>query len=159
MPTADTRRLLNSVVELRDIPVMRVRADMKGKGPAHAFEVLESKLPSLKGRKFYGAFRMLAGGEEEYYACVERIGSDDPKKMQLETGTIPGGKYGRRKIEGWEEIVRAGRLPAVFRKFVESLEPYVDHDEVRPALEFYRSRSELILLMPMKPETPPTPSG
>jgi len=145
---------MDSVVELQDIPVMRVRADMKGKGPSHAFSILESKLPSLRGRKFYGAFRMLADGEEEYYACVERVESDEPDKMQLETGTIPGGKYGRRKIMGWEEIVRAGRLPAVFEEFAKSLEPGVDHAEIRPSLEFYRSHSELILFIPMKPDAP-----
>jgi len=144
---------MDSIVELQDMAVMRVRADMKGKGPSYAFTILESKLPSLRGRRFYGTFRMLPHGEE-YYACVERIGSDDPEKMQLETGTIPGGRYARRKIMGWEEIVRAGRLPAVFMEFVKALEPFVDHAEIRPSLEFYRSRDELILFVPMMPEAP-----
>jgi len=135
---------------------MRVRADMKGKGPSVAFNLLESKLPSLKGRKFYGAFRILASGEEEYYACVAKNEGDDPERMLLESGLIPGGKYAKRKIVGWEKIVREGRLPAVFQEFVESHEPYVDHDEIRPALEFYRSREELLLFMPMKHSTPTT---
>jgi len=133
---------------------MRVRADMKGKGPSHAFSILESKLPSLRGRKFYGAFRKLADGEEEYYACVETIDGDNPESMRLETGTIPGGKYGRRKVFGWERIVREGRMQAVFDEFVKTLEPYVDHDEIRPSLEFYRSHDELIIMMPMKPDAP-----
>ena len=72
-------------VELQEIPVLRVRADMKGKGPSAAFNLLESKLPILKGRKFYGTFQFTPDGED-YYACVVRIDTDDPEKMQLETG-------------------------------------------------------------------------
>src|SRR5437667_8754145 len=60
-----------SHVELQEIPVLRVRADMKGKGPSAAFNRLESKLPTIKGRKFYGTFQPTPDGEE-YYACVVR---------------------------------------------------------------------------------------
>jgi hypothetical protein len=141
---------MDTVVELEDIPVMRVRADMKGKGPAEAMFILESKLPTLKGRKFYGAFRILSNGEEEYYACVLRLESDDPVKMQLETGTIPGGKYARRKIIGWEKIIREGKLPQIFHEFVKSHEPNVDHQEIRPSIEFYRSHDELYIFVPLK---------
>jgi hypothetical protein len=59
---------------------LRVKADMKRKGPSAAFNLLESKLPTIKGRKFYGTFRPTPGGEE-YYACVVRVDSDDPEKM------------------------------------------------------------------------------
>jgi hypothetical protein len=145
---------MDTVVELRDILVMRVRADMKSKGPPAAFSHLESKLPSLKGRKFYGTFRMLADGEEEYYACVEMVDGDKPELMQLESGSIPGGKYAKRRIMGWERVVREGKLPAAFQEFVESLEPHVDHDRTRPCLEFYRSHEELLIFVPMKDDTP-----
>jgi hypothetical protein len=141
---------MDTVVELQDIPVMKVRANMKGKGPSEAFDLLESRLPTLRGRKFYGAFRMLSSGDEEYYACVERIENDDPDRMQLETGVIPGGKYARRKITGWEKIIREGMLPRIFEEFVKSNEPNVDHDESRPSLEFYRSHEELFLFVPLK---------
>ncbi len=154
MRQAGTRDAMDSIVELQEFPVMRVRADMKGRGPSAAFALLESRLPSLKGRKFYGAFRMLPNGEEEYYACVAAVDGDDPEVMRLESGLIPGGKYAKRKVTGWERVIREGRLPAVFREFVESLEPHVDHDEVRPSLEFYRSRDELLLFMPMKQDAP-----
>ena len=71
--------------EFQELPVLRVEADIKGKGPSAAFDLLESTLPSLKGRKFYGTFQPRPEGEE-YYACVVPIDSDDPEKMQLETG-------------------------------------------------------------------------
>jgi len=54
---------------------MRVRADMKGKGPSEAMQILESRLPTLRGRKFHGNFRMLPDGEE-YYACRSIAQSD-----------------------------------------------------------------------------------
>jgi hypothetical protein len=39
-----------SHVDLQEIPVLRVRADMKGKGPSAAFNLLESKLLSKSSR-------------------------------------------------------------------------------------------------------------
>jgi hypothetical protein len=134
----------DTYLELEEIPVMRVRAHMKGKGPAEAMQILESKLPSLKGRKFYGTFRMLPGGEE-YYACVAQIATDDPKEMQLETGVIPGGIYARRKVLDWEKVINDGRLPAVFTEFARAHD--VDHS--RPSIEFYRSQDELQLFVPV----------
>ena len=91
----------DTFVELQEFPVIRVKADMKGAGPSAAFSVLESKLPTLKGRKFYGTFEDTTQGEE-YYACVAMIDTDDPEKMQLGTAVIPGGNYARRKVVDWE---------------------------------------------------------
>ncbi|TMH94457.1 hypothetical protein E6H37_07190 [Candidatus Bathyarchaeota archaeon] len=100
-------------VELQEMPVLRFRADMKGKGPSAAFDLLESKLPTLKGRKFYGTFQPTPDGEE-YYACVARIDSDDPLRMQLETGVIPGGWYARSKLMDWENNL--SKLPSLFEE-------------------------------------------
>ena len=102
-------------IEMRDIPVMSARADMKDKGPQAAFELLESRLPSLKRRRFYGTFQKLANGEEEYSACVEMVEGDDPQLTQLESGLIPGGRYARRKLTEWEKTVREGKLPGMFQ--------------------------------------------
>ena len=121
----------SSYVELQEIHVLRVRADMKGKGPSAAFGLLESKLPTSKGRKFYGTFQFTPDGEE-YYACVVRIDSDDPGKMQLKTGVIPGGWYVRSKLMDWEK-----KLPSLFEEMARTR----DVDPKRPSLEFYRSRA------------------
>lgn len=137
--------MTDTYVELQELPVMRVKADMKGKGPAEAMQILESKLPSLKGRKFYGTFRELPDGEE-YYACVAQIKTDDPRKMQLESGVIPGGMYARRKVLDWEKIIREGKLPALFSEFARAH----DIDPNRPSIEFYRSQVELQLLVPVR---------
>jgi len=138
----------NNYVEFQDTPVIRVKADMKGKGPAAAFDFLESKLPTLKGRKFYGCFRETLEGEE-YYACVAQFENDDPSKMCLETGTIPGGMYARRKVSNWEEKVRQGHLPRLFQEMIDTY----DVDSTRPSIEYYRSHTELQLLLPVRSQT------
>ena len=136
-----------SYVELQGIPVLRVKADMKGKGPSAAFSLLESKLPTLKGRKFYGTFQFTPDGED-YYACVVRIDTDDPEKMQLETGKIPGGWYARSKLMDWEKNL--SKLPSLF----EEMAGTHDVDPKRPSLEFYRSQAEMHLFLPVRSHPP-----
>ena len=139
-----------SYVELQDIPVLRVRADMKGGGPAEAMNLLESKLPTLKGRKFYGIFRETPEGEE-YYACVAKVDADDTVRMGLEAGIIDGGKFVRRRVQDWESVIRAGQLPSLFREL--ELAHAHEADTARYSIEFYRSQSELQLLFPVIQKT------
>ena len=136
-----------SYVELQEMPVLRVKADMKGKGPSAAFNLLESKLSTIKGRKFYGTFQFKSDGEE-YYACVVRIDSDDPEKMQLETGAIPGGWYARSKLMDWEKNL--SKLAGLFEEMARTH----DVDPKRPSLEFYRSQAELQLFLPVRSHHP-----
>ena len=132
-----------SYVELLGIPVLRVKADMKGKGPSAAFNLLESKLPTLKGRKFYGTFQPTPG-EEDYYACVVQIESDDPGKMELETGLIPGGWYAGSKLMDWEKNL--SKLPSLFEEMARTH----DVDSNRPSLKFYRSQAKMQLFLPVR---------
>jgi hypothetical protein len=132
-------------VELRSIQALRVKADWKGGGPASAFATLESKLPTLKGRKFYGVFREVPEGEE-YFACVERAAEDDPAGMGLETGEIPGGWYARRKIRDWAKDTR--QMGVQFREMIRVLGENVDRS--RPEVEFYRSHSEVLVFEPVR---------
>ncbi|MDE1820445.1 MAG: hypothetical protein KGJ23_11965 [Euryarchaeota archaeon] len=134
---------MDSFVERKDMPVLRVRADMRGAGPPAAFDLLESKLPTLKGRHFYGAFRPVEGGEE-YYACVEQVSTDEPLTMQIETGTLPGGTYVRRKLLGEE-----AKVAAFAKNFPQMVKAYATDPE-RPQLEYYRSEKEWHLLVPVR---------
>ena len=126
---------------------------MKGSGPAGAMSLLESKLPSLKGRKFYGAFRLLEDGEE-YFACVERVAGDDPIRTGLDVGVLPGGLYARRKLNDWEEIIASGRLGGHFEELIRTHA----FDASRPEIEYYRSSSELHLLLPVLGRDSPKPA-
>jgi len=140
---------MDSYVERTAVEVLRVLADWNGGGPAEAMHRLESKLPSLKGRKFYGAFRLLPEGEE-YFACVEKLATDDPTAMGLDVGVIPGGLYARRKVFEWEKVIAAGQLGTVFQSMVVRYPV----DRSRPEIEYYRSMKELHLLVPVLARPP-----
>ncbi|MGB6500529.1 MAG: GyrI-like domain-containing protein [Thermoplasmata archaeon] len=126
--------MTETIVELENVSVLRVRADWNGPGPAAAFALLESRLTSLKGRRFYGVFRKTAEGEE-YYACVARVEGDDPASLEIETGEIPGGWYARRTIQNWERDVT--QIAIQFKDMIRVLGEHVDRS--RPEIEFYRS--------------------
>jgi hypothetical protein len=138
------RCIMDTYVERTETEVLRVRADMKSSGPAGAMRLLESKLPSLKGRKFYGAFRLLEDGEE-YFACVERSAGEDPSRMGLDVGVLPGGLYVRRRLTGWEKTIASGKLGEHFKELIRTHE----FDSSRPEIEYYRSRSEMHVLLPV----------
>jgi hypothetical protein len=124
------------LVTLDDVKVMYVASANGPQGAGEAFDSLEARLPSLKGRKFYGT--LLHG---EYRASVAIEAQDAPAAMGLETWVIPGGAYARRKLEGWSE-----RLPEIgetFRAMAAEFPP----DPARPNIEFYRSQKELLLFM------------
>lgn len=137
---------MDRYVERDEREVLRIRADRNGGGPAAAMQRLESKLPSLKGRNFYGALRLLPEGEE-HFAYFEKLPGDDPDGMGLEPAKIPGGLYVRRKILDWESVIAAGRLGTTFRELARSYEV----DSSRPEIEYYRSAVELHLLVPVAP--------
>jgi len=124
------------LVTLDDIKVMFLVSPSGPQGAGEAFDRLEARLPSLKGRKFYGT--LLNG---EYRACVALEAQDAPATMGLESWTIPGGAYARRKLERWPE-----RLPEIGQIFGALAAEY-PRDSARPNVEFYRSQKELILFM------------
>ena len=124
------------------ITVMYVVSQNGPEAAAEAFDRLEACLPSLKGRKFYGT--MLNG---EYRACVELEPQDSPAAMGLETWTIPGGAYVRRKLPDWPEHVT--EIGQIFG----ALAAEHPRDPARPNVEFYRSQKELLLFMAVASRT------
>ena len=126
-------------VTLDDIKVMFVVSANGPEGAGEAFDRLEARLPSLKGRKFYGT--LLHG---EYRACVALEAQDAPAAMGLDTWIIPGGAYVRRKLTGWPE-----RLPEIGETF-KAMAAEFPADPTRPNVEFYRSQKELLLFMAVR---------
>ena len=124
------------LVTLDDIKVMFVVSGRGVQGAGEAFDRLEAHLPSLKGRKFYGT--LLNG---EYRACVALEAPDAPAAMGLQTWTIPGGAYARRKLLRWSE-----RLPEIGETF-RAMAAEFPADRTRPNIEFYRSQKELLLFL------------
>jgi hypothetical protein len=127
---------------LSEIPMMYIVAEGGPAGARDAFNKLEGKLPSLRGRKFYGTFQPATG---EYRACVAVESGDDPQRMGLATGVIPGGLYIREKMKNW--MSRTDEIGKTFIAMAERERHRVDKS--RPSVEFYRSQDELILLLPI----------
>jgi hypothetical protein len=133
----------DTVVTIPDIPVMYVAGEAGRPIPEQAqaaFPALEAKLPTLKNRRFYGV-----GVGEQYRACVaiddER---DDPDALPHPRWTIPGGRYVRRRIADWES--NPDRIKPTF----DALRARPDFDPSRPWIEFYRSRRELLVMVPVR---------
>jgi hypothetical protein len=123
---------------LGDIKVMYIVAEDLEKVPV-AFNKLEAKLPSTRGRKFYGSYH-----QGIYKACVEIHDGDNPTNMGLPTETIPGGKYASDKLDNWES-----HIPEINEKFMAMARQCIV-DNSRPSIEFYRSMRELILYLPIE---------
>lgn len=104
-----------------------------------AFDKLESRFPSLKGRKFYG----VAFGDK-YWAAVKIESGDDPAQLGLQEGEIPGGEYAKEVIPDWVE--RVAEIKPAFDRMAEVNE----RDVERPAVEFYKSQKELQLWFPKR---------
>ena len=129
-------------VVLDVVTVMYVKSESGVTGAKEAFDALESKLVSLRGRKFYGTYDPRT---DEYRACVAVQSDDDPPQLGLPTWTVPGGVYVREKMKNW-----VTRIPDIGKTFVMMAERAGDRlDDSRPSVEFYRSQSELILLLPV----------
>jgi hypothetical protein len=79
---------------------MVTRADEFSSGIKAAWDRLESRLSSLRGRKFYGVTRC-EGSQLVYFAGVEPTSDEEVSALGLPTMMIKGGKYARAKLLDW----------------------------------------------------------
>lgn len=132
----------DTIVAIESIPVMYV-AGQPGRPIAEqapdAFQRLEAKLASLKGRRFYG---VVIG--DEYRACVAIAPDDDIDALPHPTSTLPGGRYARSRIAAWE--AHRDQIGPI----MQALRRRPDFDPTRPCIEYYRSRGELLLMAPVR---------
>jgi hypothetical protein len=73
--------------------------------------------------------------------------------MELEAAVIPGGWYARRKLLDWK--TKLAELPRTFQEMAAQH----DGDPGRPSVEFYRSQTEMHLLLPVRGSPPAAPPG
>ena len=121
--------------ERPEIRVMFVRAEGGPAGSGPAFERLERCLPTLRGRKFFATCR-----GADYRACVKLAAEDAPEALGLEKGTIPGGLYARRRLDGTTANI-AATFAAMAAEYAQDLS--------RPCVEFYRRHDAVILFLPV----------
>ncbi len=135
---------MRTIVEVTfpDTLVMYVAGDPSWPIPEQAKQAcaaLEGALDSLLGRRFFG---VLVGGA--YRACSSLVEADDAAALPHPTWTIPGGRYARTWISDWEEPT--DQIGAAF----EVLYALPNVDTARPALEYYRSRRDLFVMVPVE---------
>ena len=126
-------------IERDEIAVQFVRAEDGIPGVRQAWDALEAVV-DLRSRHFYGAFYP---GANEYRACVE-VRDGDELVDGLESGTLPGGRYLRARLQG--------DPPGVYERIGPTFDEMArEHasDESRPGLEYYRRHDEIELLLPI----------
>ena len=79
-----------------------------------AFERLEAALPTLRGRKFVGAFDASAGW---YRACVKSVDDPQTDEAQLPVAEIPGGSYLRIRLRN-EPPALYEALPETYKRLI-----------------------------------------
>lgn len=121
------------------VEVLGLTATNGVSGAKEAFRQVESRLPTLRGRKFYATLDQHGC----YRACFARNNDDDPASLKLEQWTLPGGLYARTILPDWPQHL--SRIGPSFAAMAALHPP----DPARPSIEFYRSQKELILLMPI----------
>jgi predicted transcriptional regulator YdeE len=131
-----------TIVDLPDLRLMAVRADEFPSGVKAAWDKLESNLPSLKGRKFYGASRY-EGSQMVYFAGVEVVSDAEVTAFGLPTIMVKGGKYARIKLLDWPK--HTDEIGQIFGELTQ----HFAMARNGWALEYYRSQSELHLLVPL----------
>jgi DNA gyrase inhibitor GyrI len=100
------------MIERDEVSVMFKRVPDDQSAITRGWAELEEVVGSLRGRRFYGVFydKASAGSSAECHVCVQVRDDDDPARLGLELGTIPGGRYARARLEG--------EPPAVYRLIV-----------------------------------------
>jgi hypothetical protein len=126
-------------IEREEIAVQFVRVPDGVEHIRRAWDELEAVVP-MRGRHFYGAFDPVAS---DYRACVE-VRDGDELVDGLESGTLPGGRYLRARLQGDPPGVY-GRIGPTFDEMARERAP----DESRPGLEYYRRHNEIDLLLPI----------
>jgi len=134
-----------NISPMKEVTVARVKSENGAAGAKKTFDLLESRMDGLRGRKMYGVFYPQ---KNEYFACV-MLDDQFPNDMGFERSTIPGGKYARKKIENWSSKIH--EIAPTFKQLEKDIiDNELEIDPDRPSIEFYRSFRELICMLPVK---------
>lgn len=123
-----------------DVPVMldRTRDEIRA---IRALWPRFETLVGLRGRKMYALVDETAG---TYAACTPIRDDDDPARLGLETGVLPGGWYLQARIEGAPPALYDRIGPAMA-----ALEARAVVDLGRPLVEYYRRHDQVELWVPV----------
>lgn len=131
-----------TLINQPEIELVVCRAAEFPAGIKDSWERLESRLASLKGRKFYG-LTFFEEGHLVYYAGLLPRDENDVRELGFPSLTLKGGKYARVKLFDWNE--HADEIGPIFDELMGEYKK----DPTGPTVEFYRSYSELHLMIPI----------
>lgn len=131
-----------TVVKMPDLLLAVCKAHSFPDGITDAWNRLEARIPSLKGRRFYG-LTTCEGGELVYYAAVKVGSEDEAASLGFPAMRVRGGRCVLVKLMDWPN--RVGEISAIFDELMRNF-PMAPN---APTLEYYRSQSELHLLVPL----------
>jgi hypothetical protein len=131
-----------SIIKMDELKLMYIQAASFPGGVEEAWRKLESHLPTVKKRKFFGTSR-LVDEKIEYRACVIPLDDSEALRLGLDTFTIPSGNYATKKLLDWKT-----QTPLIKTIFEELASKYT-LDNSRPHIECYRSQKELVLMFPI----------
>lgn len=128
----------STIIQQSPLRLITMKAKSFPEGIRASWQELEAKR-KIKGRKAYG---LIYNGE--YFAGLVSDGELEERVAGLHVVEVTGGPCARIKLEDWQKnIAEIGPL------FAQMAAEY-EVDPSRPAMEFYRSFTELHLLLPVK---------
>ena len=105
------------------------------------------ELVGLRGRKMYGAVDVVT---HTYTTCTPIRRDDDPLRLGLNVGQLPGGSFLRGHLHG-----DAPRLYSLIAPGFEELQAVRSTDLGRPMVEYYKRQDQVELWLPVP--VSPTP--
>lgn len=119
-------------------------------GNRDAFRAIESHLKTLKGRRFYGLVYDSDEGMEYFAGLVPDSEIEERKFTELgfPITEVEGGACARIKLLDWTS--KTDQIGPSFGAMIDQF----GIDISRPQMEYYRSLSELHLLLPVLSEQP-----
>ena len=137
-----------TIIEQPSLRLITARSKSFPAGNAAAFRAIESRLKTLRHRKFYGLVYESQSGMEYYAGLVPE--SEIEERSFAELGfpvvDISGGTCARVKLLDWSS--KTDQIGATFDLMIDQF----GIDPSRPQMEFYRSSAELHLLLPLPRE-------
>ncbi len=128
----------STIIQQPPLRLITVKAKSFPEGIRGAWQEIESKR-KIKGRKAYGLIF-----EDEYFAGLVSDGELEERVTGLPVIEVAGGPSARIKLEDWQKNI--AQIGPLFAQMAAEHEV----DPSRPAMEFYRSFTELHLLLPVK---------
>ncbi|MCB1277512.1 hypothetical protein [Prosthecobacter sp.] len=128
----------STIIQQAPLRLITVKAKSFPEGIRAAWQDIESRR-KIKGRKAYGLIY-----DNEYFAGLVSDGELEERVTGLQVVEVRGGPCARIKAEDWNQ--RTGEIGSLFAHMAAEHEV----DPSRPAMEFYRSFTELHLLLPVK---------